>query len=178
MNKFIEIYCPKEPYKKYFSKKDDGYTNSLNIYLNNKILFEKINDCEELLPIKLVSQQNINIETKNELKFDYDIKFKNVGEEKVSVIFIFENNECNIKIERKNYVKHSEYLNNEYTVTFEINDFIKKFGKEYHEGETKKIEFKTTVNLQQPVNLRWWSKKSFINNKSVTYDDMRVKIWN
>jgi hypothetical protein len=72
MNKFIEIYCPKEPYKNYFSKKNNGYTNSLNVYLNDKILFEKINDCEELLPIKLVSQQNINIKTKNELKFDYD----------------------------------------------------------------------------------------------------------
>ena len=179
MNKFIEIHCPKDQDKRYFSKKDYGYSNSLNIYLNNKILFAGINDCEEMLPIKLLSEQNINLEIKNELRFDYNIEFENSGEEKVSITFIFENNKCSTVIERKNYVDQSENLDGDYTITFEINDHVTTFGKEYHEGNTKRIEFETSVDLHQPVNLRWWSKKTLIAvNPPLTYDDMRVTIWN
>lgn len=178
MNKTIEIYCPKEEGKRYFSFKDHGYSNSLNVYLNGNLIFEGIDDREEMLPIRLSSEHDINPEQANELKFEYNIKFKNYGEESASVKFIFDDKTCHTIFERNNWVEQSDKLESEYSVNLEVNEHAETFGKEWHEGNTKTLAFEHEVDFTKEVNLRWWSRKSFVGGKLVTYDDMRVRIWN
>jgi len=174
MNKMLTVLCPREEGKRYFSYKDHGYSNKLNIFVNDESVFENINDAEEKLPIFLEKEINFDIE-QCELKFSYNIEFEKYGEEKVDVIFLFKDGKCYTHIDRKNYVDQSDQLD-DYEVTFEVNDHIEKFGKEYHIGDTKEIKFEHEMSIANPIKIRWWSRKSFLGGSLVTYDDIIVEL--
>jgi len=183
MNKrTITVICPKEQGKKYFSSKEHHYSNNLNIYLNDNLLFENINDAEENLPITLKKDIEIDYNTVNILKFNYNIKFKYPSKELVDVVYKFEpidNQYHSIKTEinRHNYVLGSEQLDDRYKVTFNINEHTHTFGKNYHQGETKNINFFDKINLQQQgILISIESKKTFENTKNIIFDQIRLEL--
>jgi hypothetical protein len=183
MNKrTITVICPKEQEKSYFSFKKHHYSNHLNIYLNNNLLFEGINDAEENLPITLKKNIDIDYNTVNILKFNYNINFKNSSKELVDVEYKFEpidNQYHYIKTEinRHNYVLGSEQLDDDYKVTININEHTHIFGKNYHQGETKNINFFDKINLQQQgLTISLDSKKTFQNNTETTFDQIRLEL--
>lgn len=183
MNKrTITVICPKEQGKKYFSFKEHHYSNCLNIYLNDNLLFEGINDAEENLPITLKKNINVNYMDVNVLKFNYNINFKNSSKEFVDVVYQFEpidNQFHSIKTEiyRHNYVLGSEQLDDNYVVTFNINEHTHTFGKNYHQGDTKNINFFDKINLnQQGLLISVDSKKTFQNVTDTTFDQIRLEL--
>jgi hypothetical protein len=183
MNKrTITVICPKEQGKKYFSFKEHHYSNNLNIYLNDNLLFENINDAEENLPITLKKNINIDYNIVNLLKFNYNINFKNSIKELVDVVYKFEPTDnqyhfIKTEINRHNYVLGSEHLDDSYEVTFNINEHTHTFGKNYHQGETKNINFFDKINLQQQgLLISIDSKKTFQNTKDTTFDQIRLEL--
>jgi hypothetical protein len=179
MNKNLEIHCPREEGKRYFSTNDHGYSNSLYVYFNDEIIFGEIDDCEEKLPITLVESIKFKDNAKNVLRFDYNIKFEGLGEERTDVEFVFSDGRCLTTFCRHNWVKGSEKLADDYTVAFELNEHCETFGREWHDGETKQIKFQHDADINQTIHLRWHSRKSFVNNQPpLTYDDIRVRLWN
>lgn len=183
MNKrTITVICPKEQEKSYFSFKKHHYSNHLNIYLNNNLLFEGINDAEENLPITLKKNIDINYNTVNVLKFNYNINFKDPSKELVDVLYKFEPindqyHSIKTEINRHNYVLGSEQLDDNYEVTININEHTHIFGKNYHQGETKNINFFDKINLQQQgLTISLDSKKTFQNNTETTFDQIRLEL--
>jgi hypothetical protein len=181
--KTITVICPKEHNKKYFSFKENDYSNYLNIYFNNNLIFEGINDAEENLPIELKSNIDIQYDIKNVLKFKYNITFDNSIKELIDFVFtIIPINDIkhNIQAEiyRHNFVKNSEFLSDEYKVTLNINEHEFILDKNYHHGENKLIIFNCNIDLiNQGLNIFLSSKKVFNNDKkNVTYDQIELKI--
>lgn len=176
MNKKITLICPKDSNKRYFSFKDHGYENCLNIFLNNKKIFSNINDAEELLPIEKIVYENLN-KLNNEFNFEYNIKFKN-SKENVNVYFLLKDFQCTTKIVRHNYVKGSENLDESYEVYFDVNGKLERLDKQYHQGDNKEICFSTELDQKSNFYFRWYSKKSFVTSSNTTYDDIILKVDN
>jgi hypothetical protein len=184
MNKrTITVTCPKEQEKKYFSFKEHHYFNHLNIYLNDNLLFEGINDAEENLPIELKTNVDLKYDVKNVLKFNYNITFKNISVTELVDLFFtiipIDNIKHNIQTEiyRHNFVKNSEFLSDEYKITLNINEHEFILGKNYHQGENKYIMFKCDIDLiNQGLNIFLSSKKVFNNDKNITYDQIELKL--
>jgi hypothetical protein len=178
MNRNIELHCPREAGRRYFSKAEHGYSNSLDVLFNGKKIFQEINDSEENLPITMMGQLNFD-ESENLLEFKYDIKFDGLGEERTDVVFAFNADECRATFTRHNWVKGSEKLADDYAVTFSFNGQDEAFGREWHDGDKKQIQFLRRFDLDAPLTFGWQSRKSFVDNSPpLTYDDIRIRIWN
>ena len=174
MPKRIVITCPREINKNYFSFKKQRYENDLNIYVNNAMLFSHLNDAEEFLPLKHSRDLEIDVNKENIIKFEYNISFGPV-KEKVDVMFTLKTNGIiTTNIHRHNHVEGSENLDEDYLVTFLINEQKTLLNKEYHEGSSKDITFDNYYSY--PLHIRWFSKKPFIDTKTIYWDDIELRL--
>ena len=171
----ITLECPKDPNKKYFDKKFFKYSNSMNVYFNDKCLFENINDVEENLPIVLQQDIDIDFEVDNYLKVEYNITIGNI-KEYADVTHCIGNKSIDTTIRRKNYVEGSDLLQDDYLITFDVNGHLTKFGKEYHQGASKVIDFSSPYSF--PIAIQWYSKKNFTLFKGTTWDHIILRIEN
>ena len=170
----LNINCPKDPDKKYFSFKKQRYQNDLNIYVNDALLCSHINDAEEFLPIGITRNIELDPNKENKIKFEYNISF-GPEKEKVDVEFTLKTNSVlHTKIHRYNYVQGSENLDNDYLVTFLVNGSTTLLDKSYHEGPSRDIEFDNYYSY--PLHVRWHSRKPFTDTKSVYWDDIEFKL--
>jgi hypothetical protein len=174
MPKRVTITCPKHPDRRYFSEKIHRYSNRLNIYYNDRMLFPGINDAEEYLPQTFESVLEYDENAINRFRFEYNIKI-DTAEEYADVIFqLLPEGACNTFIIRKNYVEGSELLDTNYRVDFTINGETKTLDKDYHKGKTHQIKFES--KYVYPLDIRWESRKSFMGSDKITYDEIEFRI--
>jgi hypothetical protein len=174
MPKRVTITCPKRPDRRYFSEKIHRYSNRLNVYYNDRMLFPGINDAEEYLPQTFESVLEYDENAINRFRFEYNIKI-DTAEEYADVIFqLLPEGACNTFIIRKNYVEGSELLDTNYRVDFTINGETKTLDKDYHRGNSHQIRFEHTYNY--PLDIKWSSRKSFQGSDKVTYDEIEFRI--
>ena len=174
MHKRIIITCPKQSDRRYFSEKIHRYSNRLNVYYNDRMLFPNINDAEEYLPLTFESLIEYDEQKINRFRFEYNIKI-DTAEEYADVIFqLNPNGKCNAYVIRKNYVEGSELLDENYRVDFTINgeEFI--LDKNYHKGKAHNTSFEHTYNY--PLDIKWSSRKSFQGSDRITYDEIEFRI--
>lgn len=171
----IKVTCPKEQGKRYFDTQLFRYSNSMNIYFNEELLFANINDVEENLPIYLEKEVDINFKVDNILKVEYNIRIGDIVEY-ADVVHTINEEEVVTNIVRKNHVKKSNGLTDDYKITFDINNNQTYFGKEYHQGSTKNITFSNRYKL--PLDIQWYSKKQFTFMQGVFWDHIHIRIEN
>lgn len=177
MNRILKLFCPKDTDKRYFSWSQHKYKNNLTVCWNNNVLFEKINDAEELLPINLIESIHFDTTTINTLSLIYDITFDQTKEQ-ATVDFVFEpsSSMCTANFFRKNFVEGSEYLTDDYNVTLDINNQVTMLDKTFHEGDTKKLSIQNFVDMDLPIVIKLQSKKVFAQSSEVTYDQIELHI--
>lgn len=176
MPKRVTITCPKTPNRRYFSEKIHRYSNRLNVYYNDRMLFPGINDAEEYLPIVLSQAVEYDESTKNTFRFEYNIKI-DTAEEYADIIFQLEpEGKVTTYIIRKNYVEGSELLDENYRVDFTINNETVTLDREYHQGNSHQMRFEHTYTY--PLDIKWMSRKSFQGSDRVTYDEIEFRIEN
>lgn len=174
MLKRIIVNCPREIDKRYFSFLKERYENDLNIYLNNDMLFSHINDAEEYLPLKYSKDLEIDVNKENTIKFEYNISFGPI-KEKADVMFILKTNGViTTNIHRHNHVEGSENLDDDYLITFLINEQKTLLDKSYHEGPSKDINFDNYYSY--PLSVRWFSRKPFTDTKTIYWDDIELRL--
>lgn len=174
MYKKLKIIFPKDPDKNYFSFKKQRYVNDLNIFINDALLCSHINDAEEYLPMEIDKEIDLDESVENSIKFQYNMSF-GPHKEKVDVTFNLKTNGvCTTTIYRYNYVKGAEVLDDDYLVTFLVNDCKTLLDKSYHEGDTKDIVFDNYYSY--PLKVRWFSYKPFTDTKSIYWDDIEFRL--
>ncbi len=154
----VTIDCPRDPSKKYFCRKLFKYSNKLDIYLNSTLLWKNINDVEERLPISLSKDVDIDFLVDNTFRFVYNISI-NGTKECAEVQHCLSKDHVHTKIIRHNYVHGSDTLEDDYTITFDVNGSKQNFGKEYHKGDTKLLKFTNKYSI--PLVIQWYSVKNF-----------------
>lgn len=174
MPKRITITCPKQSDRRYFSEKIHRYSNRLNIYYNDRMLFPGVNDAEEYLPIVLSQNVDYDESITNSFRFEYNIKI-DTAEEYADVLFqLTPEGKITTYVIRKNYVEGSELLDENYKIRFEINGETVTLDKQYHRGNSHQIRFEHTYNY--PLDIKWSSRKSFQGSDKVTYDEIEFRI--
>lgn len=174
MPKRMTITCPKDNDKRYFSYKRQTYHADINVYINDALLLSHINDAEEYLPLEYVKDLYIDDTRDNSIKFEYNLSFGPVTE-KVDVIHDLKtNNVCSTTIHRHNFVEGSENLTDDYLVTFSINNQKTFLNKDWYEEDTKVIKFDS--HYTYPLDIRWFSKKPFVNSSDVYWDDIQFRM--
>ena len=173
MSKELVINFPKEFNKEYFSYKKQRYVNDLSVYINNAMLISHLNDAQEYLPMSCSKPIELDTTKENIIKFAYRMLF-GTDKEDVDVIFKLQTDGvCETTIHRHNYVTGSELLEDDYLVTFLINDQMTQMDKSWYEGTTKDIVFNS--NYSYPLSVRWFSYKPFIGG-SKYWDDIDFTI--
>jgi hypothetical protein len=174
MPKRVTITCPKRPDRRYFSEKIHRYSNRLNVYYNDRMLFPNINDAEEYLPQTFSSVIEYDEHTINRFRFEYNIKI-DTAEEYADVLMHLEpQGKCRTHIIRKNYVDGSEMLDENYKIEFSINGDVKTLDKEYHKGQTQQITFESVYD--HPLEVKWESRKSFMGSDKITHDEIEFRL--
>lgn len=177
MNKTFVLRCPKEKGKRYFSLTDHQYKNNLTVMVNDIVVFENIDDAEEKLPIVLSDQVLFDPNSVNTISLIYNISFGDI-KEKTDVDFVFDSNSsiCTTKFRRKNFVKGSEKLSDQYQVKLKVNDQTHTLDKSFHQGETANISVQNFVDMDLPITVSLESKKQFEDSNDITYDQLEFEI--
>ena len=81
MRKVFAVHCPKEEDKRYFSKALHKYKNNITVKFNDDVLFDKIDDAEENLPINKHCVLDIMEEVPSTVSLDYDITIGDIKEQ-------------------------------------------------------------------------------------------------
>tara|TARA_R110000868_G_scaffold67529_1_gene200307 strand:+ start:2573 stop:3103 length:531 start_codon:yes stop_codon:yes gene_type:complete len=169
----ITLECPKDPGKKYFCKKFFKYSNSMNLYFNNVLLFGDIDDAEEKLPLKFAADVDVDFKVDNVFKLEYNIRIGHI-EEYAQVYNKLSNQTCTTNIYRNNYVQGSNTLSEDYKITFDVNGRQQHFGTDWHKGDSKHVEFDLPYNL--PLSIQWYSMKRFTNMPGTTWDHIIIRM--
>ena len=175
MRKVFAVHCPKEEDKRYFSSKLHDYKNNITVKFNDEILFDKIDDAEENLPINKHCVLDIMEEVPSTITLDYDITIGQVKEQS-TVEFVLDPvvEMVHTKIQRKNFVEGTEKLSDDYCVTLSVNEHQQSFGKEFHKGDTKTLSYSLPVDIKDVINIKLESKKVFNDDPMITYDTIEL----
>lgn len=175
MRKVFAVHCPKEEDKRYFSKALHKYKNNITVKFNDDVLFDKIDDAEENLPINKHCVLDIMEEVPSTVSLDYDITIGEIKEQS-TVEFVIDPivDMIHAKIHRKNFVEGTQNLSDDYCVTLTVNEHEQIFGKDFHMGETKTLKFSLPVDIKDVINIKLESKKVFKDDPSITYDTIEL----
>ena len=175
MRKVFAVHCPKEEDKRYFSKALHKYKNNITVKFNDDVLFDKIDDAEENLPINKHCVLDIMEEVPSTVSLDYDITIGEIKEQS-TVEFVIDPivDMIHAKIHRKNFVEGTQNLSDDYCVTLTVNEHEQKFGKDFHMGKTKTLKFSLPVDVKDVINIKLESKKVFKDDPSITYDTIEL----
>ena len=175
MRKVFAVHCPKEEDKRYFSKALHKYKNNITVKFNDDVLFDKIDDAEENLPINKHCVLDIMEEVPSTVSLDYDITIGDIKEQS-TVEFVIDPivDMIHAKIHRKNFVEGTQNLSDDYCVTLTVNEHEQIFGKDFHMGGTKTLKFSLPVDIKDVINIKLESKKVFKDDPSITYDTIEL----
>lgn len=179
MNRTLRITCPKDPDKHYMSLLQHNYINKIDVYHNLEKIFSNINDAEENLPIVKETQINFANNQLNIFEFNYYIRFQGVEENakiKWSIKPINYLSQSHIQITRYEPVHGNEKVSDDYMITIGCNQHVYHLGKEYHQGSSKVIDLKDTIDANGYCRLIVQTKKVFDNTSDITYDQLQFEI--
>ena len=136
MRKVFAVHCPKEEDKRYFSKALHKYKNNITVKFNDDVLFDKIDDAEENLPINKHCVLDIMEEVPSTVSLDYDITIGDIKEQS-TVEFVIDPivDMIHAKIHRKNFVEGTQNLSDDYCVTLTVNEHEQIFLSLIHISE-------------------------------------------
>jgi len=179
MNRTLRVTCPKDPDKRYMSLLQHNYVNKIDVYHNLEKIFSNINDAEENLPLVRETQINFAVCQPNIFEFNYYIRFQGVEENakiKWSIKPINYLSQSHIQITRYEPVHGNEKVSDDYMITIGCNQYVYHVGKEYHQGPSKVINLKDTIDANGYCRLIVQTKKVFDKKEDITYDQLQFEI--
>jgi hypothetical protein len=173
MYKKLRVICPREENKRYFSWAHQRYQNDLTVRVNDVTLFEKINDCEENLPITMEKSISWSDQS-NHVQFDYDIHLGENVQESACITLDFHNDQGTLTIFRPAPVLGAETIR--FQAMFAMNDQQFLFGDEYHQGDQKLISRPFILDPAKPFTARWTCSKVSRQGGTGYYDDLIMEL--